>query len=169
MLKTTNDTDELISFVYPNDILANPIACLKRSILAPTNQQVNMYNIIILKCIQGDQRLYMAADSLKEVSNAGLQSSNSTLDFVTKQTPPGLPSHTITIKTNAIYQLLRNFSLDRGLVKNVRVLITEVGTRLVTVHLIREIDGILRADDEDILIPRISFSSVNILSTVAKA
>ena len=67
-------------------------------------------------------------DSLKEVDNAGLVSPDSALDYIARQTPPGLPSHTLTIKTGGVYRLLQNFSLDRGLVKNVRVVVIDVGT-----------------------------------------
>jgi hypothetical protein len=49
---------------------------------------------------------YLAADYLKEVDNAGLISPDSTLDYVACQTPPGLPSHTLTIKINGVYCLL---------------------------------------------------------------
>jgi hypothetical protein len=34
------------------------MACLKRSILAPTNCQVDVYNSGILKCVDGEQHMY---------------------------------------------------------------------------------------------------------------
>ncbi|KAF8473661.1 hypothetical protein DFH94DRAFT_636273 [Russula ochroleuca] len=65
----------------------------------------------------------------------------------------------ITVKTNAIFCLLRNFSLDHGLVKNVRVVVTDVGVRIVMVRIVQ--DNItthhVGPSDDDILIPRISF------------
>ena len=123
----------------------------------PTNQQVDHYNNIILQRVHGTQRVYLAADSLKEVDNAGLVSPDSALDYVAWQTPPGLPSHTLTVKTGGVYQLLRNFSLDKGLVKNVRVVVIDIGTQIVTVRLLRPGDLNNGGADEDILIPRISF------------
>ena len=98
----------------------------------------------------------LAADSLKEVHNAGLTSPDSALDYVACQTPPGLPNHTLTIKTNGVYHLLRNFSLDRGLVKNVRVVVVDIGTRIITVRLLQPRNQHYE-EGEDILIPRISF------------
>jgi len=97
------DMEDVIAYIYPSAILQSPRHCLKRSILAPTNCQVNLYNDIILTRVQGEEHIYMAVDSLKEVNAAGLISPASALDFAAKQTPPGLPSHTLTIKTNAIY------------------------------------------------------------------
>jgi ATP-dependent exoDNAse (exonuclease V) alpha subunit len=60
------------------------------------------------------------------------------------------------MKTNALYRLLRNFSIDNGLVKNIRVRIIDVGARLITV---RRMTGFLNPT-EDILIPRITFTHV---------
>ena len=96
-------------------------------------------------------------DSLKEVDNAGLVSPDSALDYVVRQTPPSLPSHTLTVKTGGVYRLLRNFLLDRGLVKNVRIVVIDVGTQIVTVRLLQSGDLNNGGADEDILIPRISF------------
>jgi len=60
----------------------------------------------------------------------------------------------MTIKVGGIYRLLRNFSLDRGLVKNVRVVVIDIGSRLITVRLVHQNNN----PAEDILIPRISFT-----------
>ncbi|KAJ7348106.1 hypothetical protein DFH08DRAFT_699237 [Mycena albidolilacea] len=72
-----------------------------------------------------------------------------------------MPPHLLTIKTNSVFRLLRNFSLDLGLVKNVHVVIINVGTRIVTVRFLRGMSGAtgIYVDSEDILIPRISFSA----------
>jgi hypothetical protein len=106
MLSIVTDSEDIMQFVYPDHILQDSASCLNRAILAPTNQQVDHYNNIILQCIPGTQRVYLAADSLKEVDNAGLISPDSALDYVARQTPPGLPSHTLTVKTGGVYRLL---------------------------------------------------------------
>ena len=160
MLKQVTDMQDILDFTFPIHILADPLQCLRRSILAPTNRQVDMYNTNILKLIHGEQRTYMAADCLKEVNAAGMVSPNSALDYVSKQTPPGLPPHTLTVKVNGVYRLIRNFSVDRGLVKNVRLIVTDIGDRLITVRLIHRRGDTLYTEDEDILIPRISFTYV---------
>jgi hypothetical protein len=157
MLDIFSDAEDIMQFVYPDHVLQDTTSCLGRAILAPTNQQVDHYNNVILRRVHGTQRVYLAADSLKEANNAGLISPDSALDYVARQTPPGLPSHTLTVKTNGLYRLLRNFSLDRGLVKNVRVVIIEIGTRIVTVRILRPQDPNNEIIGEDILIPRISF------------
>jgi hypothetical protein len=57
----------------------------------------------------------------------------------------------------SVYWLLQNFLLDRGLVKNVHVVVIDVGTQIITVRLLRPGDLNNGGVDKDILIPRISF------------
>jgi hypothetical protein len=87
--------------------------------------------------------------------------------YYLKRDNPGLPTvagsaHSLTIKTNYIFCLLRNFSLDLALVKNARVVVIDVGVRIVTVCLLRGMSGVsgTYVDSEDIFIPRIAFTTV---------
>ncbi len=86
-------------------------------------------------------------------------SDDSVLDYVAGHSPLGFPHHHPTIKTNTVFRLLRNFSIDRGLVKNTRVVVRAIGARLITVSILRGIGGVSTAEEEHILIPRISFTS----------
>ena len=89
----------------------------------------------------------------------GLDAPDGILDYVAKSTPSGLPPHSLTIKTNAVFRLLRNFSIDRWLVKNVRVVVIDVGKHLITVRLLKQTTDGTQIADENILIPRISFTN----------
>jgi PIF1-like helicase len=132
---------------------------LARAILAPTHNQVDEYNDSILRSVDGAERTYLAADSLKEADDSGLSYASAILDYVARQTPPGLPSHKLLIKMGAIYRLLRNISTNRGLVENARVVVTGIGTRLITVRIVRDHNTLLPEDAEDeILIPRMTFT-----------
>ena len=68
-----------------------------------------------------------------------------------------MPDHTLLIKSGGVYRLLRNLSIDRGLVKNTRVVIFGIGQKLITVCLLKSFGGVPFLDDEDILLPRITF------------
>ena len=136
LLSITNSVDELINFVYPPSILSNPKACLRRSILSPTNMQIDKYNTCILKQIPGDVRHYHTADTLKEVADVSLLPPSSVLDYISRHPPPSFPLHKLEIKIGGIYRLLRNMSLDKGLVKNVRFIVVAKGDRLITVHIL---------------------------------
>ncbi|EKM48601.1 uncharacterized protein PHACADRAFT_33811 [Phanerochaete carnosa HHB-10118-sp] len=114
MLGKVRLENKLIDFVFPVNVLFQPRMCCHWPILTPTNAQVDVYNAFIVDCIKGKQWTYLASDSLKEATEAQLPmpNNNSLLDYAARHTPPGLPPHTLVIKTNAIYCLLHNFSLD---------------------------------------------------------
>jgi len=63
------------------------------------------------------------------------------LDYVSKVRPNGMPDHTLLIKLGGVYRLLRNFSVDRGLVKNICVVVTGIGRKLITVHVLKSVGG----------------------------
>ena len=112
MLDIVTDPEDLMSFVYPMEILQDSVECLKHSILCPTNIQVDFYNDTLLKRVDGVERTYHAADSLKEVDNASLVTPDSALDYVTKHPPPGFPHSKLIVKTGGVYHLMRNMSID---------------------------------------------------------
>lgn len=143
MLDKSPDHNDLADFVYPTAALQDPVSCLKHAILAPTNLQVNAYNERILARVEGTERTYMAALILEEVEESGMIPPDSILDYAARHPPPGFPLHCLKIKTNAVFRLIRNLSLDRGLVKNVRVVVIDVGRRVVTVRILRGVGGFL--------------------------
>src|SRR6266550_4982947 len=156
MFITVSSAEQLIDSVFPNILLSQPINCVTRSILAPTNAQVNMYNTEILRRCDGREQTYFASDSLEEAENAGIPPCDSILDYVACHTPDGMPAYSLTIKQGCVYRLLRNFSVDNGLVKNSRLLITNLGRRIITTRLLQN----NRVGEEDILIPRIPFTTI---------
>lgn len=148
----------LLDFVYPPETLEDPATCLTRSILAPLNAQVDAYNETMLHRLPGASRTYLATDSLKETEEIELEGEQGILDHVSRNTPPGLPPSLLTLKPGAVVRLLRNFSVDRGLVKNVRAVVEGTGDRLIRVRLLSIENGVGIIDPEEVLIPRICFS-----------
>ena len=135
IMACTSSHQNLIDFVFPPQVLTQPLMCLKRAILVPTNKQVNKYNNIILRQLDGDKRSYFTADTLKEVNNSNLTSSTSILNYITQHPPPGMPAHKIDFKENTVFCLLHNFSINGGLVKNAKVVIKGMGQHLISVQL----------------------------------
>jgi ATP-dependent DNA helicase PIF1 len=113
----------------------------------------------VLNRLECPERYYYAADSIKETENAGVTPPSSILDYVIHHTPHGMPPHTLRVKVGGVYRLMRNLSVDRGLVKNVKVIVVGVGpgNRLITVRLLRLTEAGQAATAEDIFIPRITF------------
>lgn len=153
--------EEILDSVFPNTVLGNEIECVESCILAPTNRQVHTYNNAILNRVEGEERICVSADTLKEADDAGLVPPSSVLDYVVSHTPPGLPEHHLRIKIGGIYRLLRNFSIQRGLVKNARIRIVAIGPRLLTVKLLNpgRRSTFLLNEEEFVLLPRITFEA----------
>jgi hypothetical protein len=101
---------------------------------------------------------YFAADSFKEADECGVSSQAAALHYVGRHTPPGLPPHCLTIKTNGVFRLLRNFSVDHQLVKNVRVVVTDVGQRIITVKHLTERPTATDISQREFILPRINFT-----------
>lgn len=54
LLDTVHSLDEMISFLYPPEILNNPVQCLKRAFLSPKNIYVDDFNDRILDQLPGE-------------------------------------------------------------------------------------------------------------------
>jgi hypothetical protein len=55
-------------------------------------------------------------------------------EFLTMTTENGIPGHELSLKANSLCCLMRNLSLDEGLVKNARVIIRRLGPHIVEVE-----------------------------------
>jgi ATP-dependent DNA helicase PIF1 len=155
MFSIVHSPEGLLDFVYPPDILSSPSQCLKRVIVAPTNEQVDEYNRLLLQYVAGEERIYYATDSLQESDDAGLACPQSVLDYYAEHALPGIPPHRLQIKINGVYRLMRNLSIDHGLVRNVRVVVVDAGDRLIIVRILQGMNSL----SDNILIPRIPFTS----------
>jgi hypothetical protein len=138
--------------------------------LAPTNAQVDQYNSTVLNLLTSTSRQYNAADALEEHieaveaaninpdvdSDSPLPNPDAVLDYVRYRRPNGMPDYNLTMKVGGVYRLLRNFSIDLGLVKNARVVVVGLGSKLITVRLLRGTQT-PEVDPSDILLPRITF------------
>ena len=156
ILQHACSSNDLIDFVFPQNVLLDPVQCLTRAILAPTNEQIDYYNAKLVSRLPGQSQTYFAADSICESDEMDIIPVASILDYNSKRPPIGMPPAKLTIKIGTMCRIMRNFSLDRGLVKNARVVVTNVGTRLLTVRLLH---SDTESVGEDILLPRISFTS----------
>jgi len=105
-METTTSKEDIIDYVFPSHIPSEPTSCLTRSILAPTNRQIDNYDKIILQRIPGEITSYIATDTLKEANDNDLRSPSSILDFVARHPPPGLPMFNLEVKKNGVYRLL---------------------------------------------------------------
>jgi hypothetical protein len=168
ILAHTTNFEDVINFVYDRNVLENPAACLRRCILAPTNAQVDAYNTAVLDLLSSSSRHYHAADSLEErdevvettnfdLNESPLPNPDSVLDYVRYRRPNGMPDYNLTVKVGGVYRLLRNLSIDLGLVKNARVEVVGTGSKLISIRLLHGIQPSETNPTLPILLPRITF------------
>src|SRR5436305_13683135 len=58
------------------------------------------------------------------------------IDFLSLTTEPGVPPHTLQLKSDCICSIMRNLSVDDSLVKNARVIITRLNQFTVEVKIL---------------------------------
>ncbi|CAG8847046.1 27336_t:CDS:1, partial [Gigaspora margarita] len=60
-----------------------------------------------------------------------------TPDYLTQLIYPGISNYKIHLKTGAICSIMQNISIDKGLVKNVHVIITNLHQRLIEIKVLK--------------------------------
>ena len=112
--------------------------CYGHAILAPTNAQIDTYNNNICQRLDGHQKTYIASDSLKEVEEAGISdmSPDAILDWISLYAILGLPPNKLTLKTGALCRVMHNISIDCSMVKNARLVIIDIGARVIVARLL---------------------------------
>lgn len=112
---------------------------------------------------------YFSYDSIKDTdeeniqvgredqfSNTALRGQISTPEFLHEIHEPGVPPHELYLKESAICVLMRNLSLEEGLVKNARVVIKKLLENVIEVELVGP-EAANRAKGKIYHLPRILF------------
>jgi hypothetical protein len=138
ILKSFSDTDACLTFLFPPDILADPLASLKRAFLTPKNVNVDEFNNIVLDTLPGDERLsfplhgsnilltsisdiFYSADTVKEDTER--EHDEATPDYLSLQTHNGISGHLLRLKRGCVCTIMRNLSVRNSLVKNARIVV----------------------------------------------
>ena len=73
----------------------------------------------MLERITGNVRSYYSFDSIKEDEQSAASTTPPKMtDYLSMATKSRIPSHELRLKENCLYSLMRNISVDSGLVKN---------------------------------------------------
>ncbi|KAI3854788.1 hypothetical protein MKX03_015873 [Papaver bracteatum] len=104
----------------------------ERSILAPTNECVHKINSHILSSVPGEEHTYLSADSIGPESSE-YHSSVVFYDkeFLNKHEESGIASHKLTLKPGVPIMLLRNLSNADGLCNGTRLIVTQLGEKVI--------------------------------------
>ena len=122
-LNHTQSVADLINFVFPPSIVANPAICIMRAILSPFNAFVDEFNSTILHTVPGESHCYVSSDSIEDSGDGVDEGVFSDPEFLNSLQEPGIPPHELLLKVGAICRLTRNFDASRGLTKNTRMIV----------------------------------------------
>jgi hypothetical protein len=170
MLDRVQSIDEAIAFLFPPEILTDPHAAVHRSFLSPLNKFVDEFNDLMLDRLPGDESqlykpvypvctadwlligVYFSYDSIKE-DEENIQS-DALLEYMGLLRSPGIPDHVLRLKVGTICSLCRNLSVEKGLVKNSRVIVRRLLPMMVEVELL---DDSFNREETVFCLPRINF------------
>jgi hypothetical protein len=103
----------------------------ERSILAGTNVAVDELNDSILERLPGESRTYLSADSIPGQHEERYNGPDIPLELLNSFSFPGMPLHVTTLTVGAPIILLRNLNPSMGLCNGTRLIITQLGDRLL--------------------------------------
>ncbi|XP_010534710.1 PREDICTED: uncharacterized protein LOC104810215, partial [Tarenaya hassleriana] len=135
MLQSTGDPLEQISeAAYPqfqNSFLDHEYL-KERAILTPRNETVHEVNAFLLSKIPGQTTEYLSSDSIGIDSAPGTDwQSLYPVEYLNSLEFPGLPSHRLDLKVGAPVMMLRNINQKEGLCNGTRLIITQLGKRVL--------------------------------------
>uniref|UniRef100_A0A0D3CY09 ATP-dependent DNA helicase n=1 Tax=Brassica oleracea var. oleracea TaxID=109376 RepID=A0A0D3CY09_BRAOL len=134
-----------------NQIEASQSSYTDKAILTPRNDTVDEINAYTISKTDGVSRDYYSYDSF-EVSETQ-SNQNDTLyaiEYLNSMEFPGLPSHKLTLKVGAPIMLLRNINQTKGLCNGTRMILTQIGERVLKTDIITG-----SHIGKEVLIPRI--------------
>ncbi|XP_028106546.1 uncharacterized protein LOC114305630 [Camellia sinensis] len=132
------DLHQLIDATYPDFINKyQDMSYLKeRGILAPKNSDVDEINSIMLLMLPGKMKTFNNADKLCPTeSESNVQDMNPP-ELLHSLNLPGLPNHCLQLKVGTPIMLLRNVNQSLGLCNGTRLIVDEMGNRVIEARVI---------------------------------
>ena len=100
--------------------------------------------------LEGEARTYYSID--KVVEDDGNEANNFSLEFLHSLTPSGMPQHEIKLKIGCPINLLRNLDSNSGLCNGTRLIVRQLGPRVIDAEIISGSDTFI---GKRVFIPRI--------------
>ncbi|KAK9675526.1 hypothetical protein RND81_11G012700 [Saponaria officinalis] len=133
IVQSTEPISMIVRSIYPSleTYLGDTQYFQERAILAPTHDIVESVNDHVLALITGEERVYLSSDEIsKEEDNVGVRELYS-YDVLNTIRCLGLPNHALRLKVGAIVMLLRNIDQSSGLCNGTRLVVTNLGSRVI--------------------------------------
>jgi len=140
---------------YPNleTSYSDPVYLRERAIVAPKKDTIEEINTHVLSLIPGHERIYLSSDSLVDSSkDHGNLDLLYPVEFLNSLQFKGIPPpHKLILKIGSPVMLLHNLNQSAGLCNGTRLIITQLGDRVLEAQIIT---GSHIGDK--VLLPRIS-------------
>lgn len=159
-----DDLHAAANYLFMDDNLATSPDAVHRAFLSPFNERVDRFNDLMLDKVNGDHRTYHSHDTIKELDDASFHLPvGAESDILATMHEPGVPPADLKLKVGCIASVMRNLSIEDGLVKNARVQVVSLHPNVVRVRLLPQ--GAIRArapgteqtDMPTFYLPRITF------------
>ncbi|CAN0439159.1 unnamed protein product, partial [Ectocarpus fasciculatus] len=152
-VQTEQDLEKSIDFVFPLEVLKDPIACAKRAVISLHKDTVDDINDRVLTripdvCHTLEGRTLLDHEHLEGDTDDVFCMS----DYLSLLQPPGIPAHTIRLKKGVVVMLCRNLSIDDKLTNGSKVLVMDINAYTLQVKTLD--DGTIH------WLPRITFKFV---------
>ncbi|KAN0066774.1 PIF1-like helicase domain containing protein [Elaphomyces granulatus] len=124
-LAHVDDLHAAANYLFMDDNLATSPDAVRRAFLSPFNERVDRFNDLMLDKVDGDHRTYHSHDTIKELDDASFHlPAGAESDILATMHEPGVPPADLKLKVGCIASIMRNLSIEDGLVKNARVQVT---------------------------------------------
>ncbi len=131
--------ENLIEFVYPDlmNNFSNPIYLKQRAILAPKNEYVDEINDAILEAMAGLTKEYLSADSIIDIHETNVDANVLfPVEFMNLLKMGSIAHHRLVLKKGTLIMLLRNLNVSAGLCNGTRLIVKELGQRVMEAEII---------------------------------
>ncbi|KAJ3706867.1 hypothetical protein LUZ61_010572 [Rhynchospora tenuis] len=129
----------IIKAVYPDlqNSYQNDDYLRARAIITPKNDAVNALNEAMMDLIPGQQFDYFSSDGMQGAEKVAqdIQTMYPT-DILNTMTAGSLPCHKLTLKIGMPVMLLRNMDQSKGMCNGTRLIVTELGVRIIHARVI---------------------------------
>jgi ATP-dependent DNA helicase PIF1 len=130
----------------------DPVYLRERAIISPKNDTIDEINSRVLSLIPSHEKVYLSSDALVESSKEhGNLDLFYPVEFLNSLQFKGIPPHKLALKIGSPVMLLRNLNQSAGLCNGTRLIITQLGNRVLEAQIITG-----SHTDEKVLLPRIA-------------
>ncbi|KAJ6078405.1 hypothetical protein N7467_008158 [Penicillium canescens] len=135
-LRHLETVGEAASLLFLNDVLQTSPAVVHRAFLSPFNARVDVVNMLMLDHLSGSTTSYYSQDTIKELEDTTFHlPAGAEADLLSIPHESGVPPHALSLKIGCIASIMRNLSIEKGLVKNARVQVVSLLSNVIEMRL----------------------------------